>query len=519
MNTIDWTRTLLLWDPEDRDRFGLTASDFESLGMEVLQVSYDRIGSDPALIGEIRDRDPQSIIFTRNDDMPGEPPIGRLLGSLRKGYTSVSAIDRSLQERQTRACLADLLARHGKIELPGPQRVGTRRRRGRGTFSLIFDLEQLGGARFGMPRLLPLLESRGIRAAFFVTGFIAEIYPGLVQRIVDGGHEIGVHGATHEWLQGLSLDRQTQLIQGQVDLLGAFGKVKGANFIFRMDADSPEAIRGSGLSYFVLFRKHVFHRTRYLDASCRPRLLRTPSGDVGFVPVSVETYGMKPYEVEAMLESAWRTCRQEGHRHVSVLMHPFKDGACCRIDATRRLLHRLTGHLNLDPVPLSEVRLPESAPRDSVSIPYRWDEKDAAAGAGSGIPGRVGSWWAPVLYHSCRTEKLEDGLKAAGCPAVLCSHMVGGGKRVCVFPNQSKDGERANRHDPILWAGSAARDVVGRLNGADSVTVGPGKPWQEAVNYLVYHMPRRPSDARTLVSRLWNRISGIWGNRIGSFIL
>jgi peptidoglycan/xylan/chitin deacetylase (PgdA/CDA1 family) len=476
--------------------------------MEVLQVRYDRIGSDPALIREIRDRDPQSIIFTRNDDMPGEPPIGRLLGSLRKGYTSVSAIDRSLQERQTRACLADLLARHGKIELPGPQRVGTGRRRGRGTFSLIFDLEQLGGARFGMPRLLPLLESRGIRATFFVTGFIAEIYPELVQRIVDGGHEIGVHGATHEWLQGLSLDRQTQLIQGQVDLLGAFGEVKGANFIFRMDADSPEAIRDSGLTYFVLFRKHVFHRTRYLDASCRPRLLRTPSGDVGFAPVSVETYGMKQYEVEAMLESAWRTSRQEGHRHVSVLMHPFKDGAGSRMDATTRLLRRLTEQLDLESTPLSEVSMPEGADRESASILYRWDENDPNAEADSRVPEWVRSWWSPVLYHSRRTENLADGLQAAGYPAVLCSKVSRQMKRIFVFPDRLRDSEHHLRNDPILWGDSVARDAAGLLDEARSVAIGPGPLWRESVQYLIYHFPRRLSDVVTLLVRLRNKIVG-----------
>ncbi len=515
MTTIDWTHTLLLWDPEDRDRFGLHVSDFESLGMACRQVRYDRIGSDPGLMREIRERDPQAIIFTRNEDMPGEPPIGRLLDTLRKGYTTVSAIDTDVQEQQTRACLADLLARHGDIDLPRPQRGGTSRKKGRGTFSVIFDLEQLGGARFAMPRLLPLLESCGIRATFFVTGFIAEIYPGLIRRIVDGGHEIGVHGAVHECLQGLSTDQQTRLIGGQADLLGTFGEVKGANYIFRMDANSPDAICRSGLEYFVLFRKHLFHRTRCMDASCRSRVMRTPSGDVVFIPVSVETYGMERHEVDAMVESARKTSVREGHGHVSVLMHPFKDGAGSQIDATRRLLRRLTEHLDLESVPLSEVRFPERVPRESVSILYRWDEKDAPDDADSKIPERVRSWWAPVHYHSRRTENLADGLKSAGCPAVLCSDVSRRTKRICVFPDHLCGDERENRHDPIVWARSAAGDVVDRLKEVDSVTIGPGPVWGEVVNYLVYHMPRRLSDATALLSRLLNRMSGILGNRIG----
>ncbi|MDQ7783371.1 MAG: polysaccharide deacetylase family protein [Desulfomonilaceae bacterium] len=505
MSTIDWTRVLLLWDPEDQARFGLKPSDFQSSGMDVLEARYDGIGSDAGLKRTILERNPHAIVFTRNDDMPGEPPIGPLLSSIRTGYTSVSAIDPSLQEEQTRACLSDLLVRHGEIVLPEPQPMSPTRRRGHGTFSLIFDLEQLGGARFAMPRLLPLLETRGIRATFFVTGFIAEIYPGLMQRIVDGGHEIGVHGATHEWLQGLSLERQIQSIRGQVDLLSAFGPIKGANFIFRMNAVSPEAVRSSGLSYFVLFRKHLFHKTRSMASSCRPRTLSTPSGDIAFLPISVETYGMKQYEIQAMAGGARRTALQEGHGHFSVLMHPFKDGAGSRMDATERLIHRLTKEMDLDSIPLSEVSLPEDTCGEPVSILYRWDGNEPSAQADSTVPERIRSWWAPVLYHSRRTENIADGLEAQGVSTVLCSDVSGRARRICVFPDRLPHGRRLCA-DPILRSRRATRKAAVLLEKTDSVTIGPGPLWREAVHYLIYHVPRRFHDVRTLFLRLWYKI-------------
>jgi polysaccharide deacetylase family protein (PEP-CTERM system associated) len=46
-------------------------------------------------------------------------------------------------------------------------------------------------------KLLQLLDERGVRATFFVLGWIAERHPSLVKRIASAGHEIGSHGFSH----------------------------------------------------------------------------------------------------------------------------------------------------------------------------------------------------------------------------------------------------------------------------------------------------------------------------------
>jgi polysaccharide deacetylase family protein (PEP-CTERM system associated) len=47
-------------------------------------------------------------------------------------------------------------------------------------------------------KVLELLESRGIRATFFVLGWVAERSPLLVRRIATAGHEIASHGYSHQ---------------------------------------------------------------------------------------------------------------------------------------------------------------------------------------------------------------------------------------------------------------------------------------------------------------------------------
>jgi polysaccharide deacetylase family protein (PEP-CTERM system associated) len=47
-------------------------------------------------------------------------------------------------------------------------------------------------------RILELLERAGVKATFFVLGWIAERSPALVKRIADAGHEVASHGWLHQ---------------------------------------------------------------------------------------------------------------------------------------------------------------------------------------------------------------------------------------------------------------------------------------------------------------------------------
>lgn len=47
-------------------------------------------------------------------------------------------------------------------------------------------------------RILRLLEDVGVKATFFVLGYMAEKFPRLVREIAGEGHEIGTHGYSHQ---------------------------------------------------------------------------------------------------------------------------------------------------------------------------------------------------------------------------------------------------------------------------------------------------------------------------------
>ncbi|MEO6800818.1 MAG: XrtA system polysaccharide deacetylase [Rhodanobacter sp.] len=53
-------------------------------------------------------------------------------------------------------------------------------------------------------RVLELFERHGVRATFFVLGWVAERFPTLMRDISDAGHEVASHGFGHERLTNMS---------------------------------------------------------------------------------------------------------------------------------------------------------------------------------------------------------------------------------------------------------------------------------------------------------------------------
>ncbi|MFF7176544.1 glycosyltransferase [Streptomyces pseudovenezuelae] len=74
------------------------------------------------------------------------------------------------------------------------------------------------------PKVLDVLKKHHAHAVFFVTGTMASRYPDLVKRMVDEGHEVGLHTFNHPDLSFQSKRRiDWELSQNQLALAGAAG--------------------------------------------------------------------------------------------------------------------------------------------------------------------------------------------------------------------------------------------------------------------------------------------------------
>ena len=140
------------------------------------------------------------------------------------------------------------------------------------------------------------------------------------------------------------------------------------------------------------------------------------------IPVGVETYGLPRAEVEGAINSCFRVARDENTSHISVLMHPFKDGALNGLEATRWVMERLTRDLSLKPIPLNEI--PAPAMPDGQRIRVRYNVDDVKIPEDS-VNKFTKSWWIPEVYHLMRIERLADSLEAWNRQVVFASETPG----------------------------------------------------------------------------------------------
>jgi peptidoglycan/xylan/chitin deacetylase (PgdA/CDA1 family) len=317
---------------------------------------------------------------------------------------------------QARAVIADLRNGQSALELPQPAPPSVQTSaQPQGTFSLIFDTEQLGGVKFGLPRILALLDRYGVSATFFCTGFVQDVYPQLLPSLAERGHEVGIHGLLHEWMAGMSLEEQRRRLALHLEVFRQFYPVVGANFIFRADANTIRALVESGVRYCVAFALHHYRPFAYRQVSMQPAPIVTPAGGIWLVPVPVETYDWPWFGTRLAIDSALnRSSKESGKPHVSVLMHPFRDGTKRHLRQLERMLDYLTQTRQLKPLTLEQLIAEPAPSRASTRVYMNYLRVD-----GSHPDGNQREFWSQAEYYWERLATIYQGLKAIGQDAAL----------------------------------------------------------------------------------------------------
>ncbi len=115
------------------------------------------------------------------------------------------------------------------------------------------------------PKVLDVLKKHYAHAVFFVTGTMTSRYPELVKRMVEEGHEVGLHTFNHPDLSFQSTKRiDWELSQNQLALTGAAGI---RTSLFRppyssfADAMGQQVLAGDGVHrYARLHHRRQQHR-------------------------------------------------------------------------------------------------------------------------------------------------------------------------------------------------------------------------------------------------------------------
>jgi peptidoglycan/xylan/chitin deacetylase (PgdA/CDA1 family) len=78
------------------------------------------------------------------------------------------------------------------------------------------------GATVGIDRLLKLWDKYDIKTTWFTPAHSLESFPNQIRKIVNKGHEIALHGYTHEFVSTLSEQQQRDVLEKSIQVIHEF---------------------------------------------------------------------------------------------------------------------------------------------------------------------------------------------------------------------------------------------------------------------------------------------------------
>jgi peptidoglycan/xylan/chitin deacetylase (PgdA/CDA1 family) len=71
----------------------------------------------------------------------------------------------------------------------------------------------------GSPRLVKLFDRLGITTTWFIPGHSIETFPEQMKAVADAGHEIGIHGYSHENPIAMTREQETAILDKCIELV------------------------------------------------------------------------------------------------------------------------------------------------------------------------------------------------------------------------------------------------------------------------------------------------------------
>ena len=114
----------------------------------------------------------------------------------------------------------------------------------------------------GVPRLLDLFRDFGIRVTWFVPGHSVETFPEQSAAIVEAGHEVGLHGYSHENPIAMSPEQEEDVLDRCIELLEGLTGERPAGYVapwWEFSAVTAELLLASGIEYDHSLMHDDFH--------------------------------------------------------------------------------------------------------------------------------------------------------------------------------------------------------------------------------------------------------------------
>jgi peptidoglycan/xylan/chitin deacetylase (PgdA/CDA1 family) len=123
----------------------------------------------------------------------------------------------------------------------------------------------------GTPRLVNLFDRFGIKTTWFVPGHSVETFPDQIKMVVNAGHELGVHGYSHENPIAMTPQQEEDVLDKCLDLLESISGRRPTGYVAPWWEFSPvtaELLQKKGFKYDHSLMHHDFqpHYVRVGDS-------------------------------------------------------------------------------------------------------------------------------------------------------------------------------------------------------------------------------------------------------------
>ena len=114
----------------------------------------------------------------------------------------------------------------------------------------------------GTPRLVRLFDKFGIKTTWFIPGHSIETFPEQTKLVVDAGHEIGMHGYSHENPIAMTPEQEEAVLDKCIDLIDRVAGRRPSGYVAPWWEFSPvtnELLLKKGIKYDHSLMNNDFH--------------------------------------------------------------------------------------------------------------------------------------------------------------------------------------------------------------------------------------------------------------------
>ena len=114
----------------------------------------------------------------------------------------------------------------------------------------------------GAPRLLKLFDKYGLKTTWFIPGHSIETFPEQMQMVARAGHEIGLHGYSHENPTALTREQEETILRRCIELIEKLWGRKPVGYVapwWEFSKNTVELLLKYGIKYDHSLMHNDFH--------------------------------------------------------------------------------------------------------------------------------------------------------------------------------------------------------------------------------------------------------------------